>query len=201
MDKYEALYHEFFVGYANGEWKNANQFGIKKGLKTTAGDFKRGTKGWTKKAKDHFESISEEGKERARQELVTEIEKDWKKIYSNLSEAAVTVSEKVKELITTNDFKYVDRNESERVDISALKGLMETGLNALKLHRGTYTETDIPLPTESIQKIEETKQIKAEEKPSTINVNTQPISIEIVGVDPYEQNTDKTTEEDIQNIH
>lgn len=162
--KYSHLQKEFEKGYINETWKSVTQFAIAKGIDQRNGCWKKSTIGWKKQAEKLSKDLPQEAQARAKEIYLQQASGEWAEIYKNLGEASSLMAEKIKKIVNETDFTFLSAQGDERIDVPAIKGLMDAGLSAINLHKKTYTQEGIPLTTESQQKISEAKIIKQDEK-------------------------------------
>ncbi|MCK5609445.1 hypothetical protein KAR91_46660 [Candidatus Pacearchaeota archaeon] len=180
--RYADYENEFIEGYIKGTWKTISQFAISIGVDQKNGALRRATAGWVKKAKKKIQDIEDaiitEVEQKAKERIIESKVDDYVEIFTNLGIVAKGMSERLKNYVECKDkdgndlpedwFELKDDNgEVVMIDHKAIKSILETSILAHTLLKKTHIE-DIPLTAENKQKIEEAKQIKANEKTQEI---------------------------------
>ena len=182
MGKYTGYEAEFQDGFARGKWSSLAQFAIAKGVDPNNGAFKKDTKGWRKKAQEHSKALEEISSGIAEERVIKKKAEVWESVYNSLSNVgeklAATLESFTSEKIEDNPFVYRDADNNERVDYKAIKSVADAAVQIHTLIKKTTTGTSIPLSTENQHKIEETKQIKANDKNQEVTDPLEGMTIE-----------------------
>jgi hypothetical protein len=168
MGKYSGHEAEFQDGFARGKWKSVAQFAISKGIDPNNGAFKKGTKGWKKRAQAHAKSLDDISSGIAKERIIKKKADVWESVYNKLSNVGEKLAETLEEFTKANvedtPFIFEDDEGNKIIDHKAIKSIAESAIQIHTLIKKTTTDDSIPLSAENKQKIEEAKQIKAEEK-------------------------------------